>query len=85
MLIMLWPTLYNFLGIIYASSCDFDWGYADSDIIMSKKVYNIGHWSSFVKSDTFKFVKQSAVILSVIVLSVEAPFYSIPLIRLKLD
>ncbi len=34
-----------FLCIIYATSgilpCDFDRGYTDSDIIMSKKIYNI--------------------------------------------
>ncbi len=26
---------------------DFDWGYADSDVITSKKFYNIGHQSLF--------------------------------------
>jgi hypothetical protein len=36
-----------FLGIVYATSSifpyDFDWGYANSDVIMSKIFYNIGH------------------------------------------
>ncbi len=43
----IWGQYYKtFLGIIYATSgvfpCDFDLGYTDSNVIMSKKFYNIG-------------------------------------------
>ncbi len=35
-------------GIIYAAigifPYDFDWGYTDSDVIMPKKTYKIGHY-----------------------------------------
>ncbi len=45
--------LQNFLGVIYATSgvcpSDIDWGYADSNIIMSETFYNIDHWGLYYK------------------------------------
>jgi hypothetical protein len=44
----------TFLDVIYTIRgpfpYDFDWGYTDSDVIMTeKKFYNIGHWSYHCK------------------------------------
>ncbi len=37
-----WPILKDFLGVIYTTSSifpyGFDWGYANKDVIMAKKV-----------------------------------------------
>ncbi len=36
-----WSVIYAISGVFHY---DFDWSYADSDVITSKKFYNIGHW-----------------------------------------
>ncbi len=48
-----WGQYYKtFLGVNYANCgvfpYDFDWGNANSDVIRSKKFYNIGHWARLV-------------------------------------
>ncbi len=44
---------YKKIGVIYATSgifpYNFDWGYTDSNVITSKKLYNIGHGCIWVR------------------------------------